>query len=397
MFKLITSCSKNGAISPLINFPREVIQDHEKKLLDWFISYHSKYGRVPPVGRIKKEFHFFIEVPDPENLPPMDLRDLTIRKKRTDYFLALSSEIQAESLDNGDVPLQRLHEMMSTLVKSNNEFQYYTTFDRKKAFGSAPSKLLNYGVEILDKVTGGLVDGDFHVIAGRLGTGKTTLNTIFSYGWFKQKKRVLYISQELLPAQIISKIDSLAAGVNPTSFRSRELKSDMLNGITAYAGLGDGEIIIPSVNLKNVGEIYTLARSLDIDVIVIDGFYLLNPSSKMFRSKYERISEVSNELKSMAIDLKIPILGITQIKRGVNEENFTSEDLAFSDDIGRDSDVIIAIRQEKNKDAPSSVTFFMQVVKNRHGINESDGFEIGVSVDFDTMTVRDLSTGRSVI
>ena len=121
---------------------------------------------------------------------------------------------------------------------------------------------------------------------------------------------------------------------------------------------------------------------LAVDIIIIDGVHLMRPERK-FMARWERVAEVSNTLKQGALELGIPILGVSQVKRIGGKTRLDVEDIAYSDALGQDADVVLGIMQEEEKDRIT-----LELIKNRFG---TALLGVSIRIDWKTMTLESAS------
>src|SRR5690606_8581098 len=111
---------------------------------------------------------------------------------------------------------------------------------------------------LINRHTGGVGTGDFMLIVGRLGTGKSTVTQwIGKYAW-EQGLRVLYVSAEMLAVDVFARIDAMMGKFNPLLLRSEEPDAAMrerLDRLADRATREGGEIIIPRTRLLSPSQI----------------------------------------------------------------------------------------------------------------------------------------------
>jgi replicative DNA helicase len=116
------------------------------------------------------------------------------------------------------------------------------------------------------------------------------------------------------------------------------------------------------------------------DIVIIDGVYLLS-ENKGDSANWEKLTDVSRNLKRMADGHGVPIIGVHQANRAAaGKEELDVENIAYSDALGQDADLIIGIAPESD---PKEL--YIHCVKNRWG---SPTWGFFVRLHFDTMTVR---------
>jgi replicative DNA helicase len=224
------------------------------------------------------------------------------------------------------------------------------------------------------------------LVAGRLGTGKSTIVQAITKHFWEQGLKILFVSAEMLPADVFARIDAMIGAFNPLDLRKPKTTTmeGLLDAVHSVVSEEDGEIVVPKSRMMTPASIGTFARNLGADLIIVDGAYLLRPSSGHFSSKWERVATVSNELKQLALDLEVPMIGTVQIKRGAGgKDTYDPEDIALSDALGQDADFVLAINPSSVVEGSSE----LQLIKNRFGSTCTTR----ISTDFSTMKITETS------
>ena len=389
MNELITRCIEENAINILAEFPSELTEELEQELINFTVNYDLEFSSAPTLKRVMEEFDWFLPFVwrksryEPTPIPILDLLDKTINGRLISMTEHRLREARAIMEEDKRVPLEVIGEIIKLNAVSTGVHKF-STFDRKSYFTETA---LNLPFKIINSHIGGLSRGDFMLICGRLGSGKSTVAQFISKVLWQEGKKVLFISAEMLPSDVFARIDAMIGKFNPKSLRSTssEMSTELdglLKGVAKRARIEVGEIIIPKARLMTPQQIGAFARNLDVDVIVVDGTYLLRPSVSGATAKWEKVAAVSNELKQMALELQIPLIGTTQLKRGAGEHGaFTAEDISYSDALGQDADFLMMV----NASTVVHGSTDLELVKNRYGGNCATRIE----TDFDTMTITE--------
>lgn len=385
MNELITLCLNEKDAKTLAEFPTELCTDAERKVLEWIFAYSSKYSALPPIEKVTARFPHFLplEREDPE--PTAAVFDETIERKSLTKIAYLLNQAERQVTEESEFPTSTISDI-NKILSIKTKSAMYSSFDRETYFRGEGLKT---GFRIIDRATGGVCPGEVFLIVGRLGSKKTTLLQWITKNWWQNKMRILFVSTEALAADIFAKYDAMMCHFNPLSLRTAKDRSDGygldadLKAAAAKAKTG-GEIIVPNKRITTPSEIAAFAMSANVDVIAVDGMYLLHPSDHRGGQKWEKVAQVSNEIKQLALDMEVPIVATTQIKRGVSgREEYDPEDISYSDALGQDADFICAIKPQKIL----SNRVELQLIKNRFGITASTVAE----VDFEKMNVVDRS------
>lgn len=382
---LITLCLQFGDIKPLMDLPRELLSATEAEIINFITAFYAKYKKIVSLERLGKEFPYFLPtiVKDPDSYVLEDVLDQVKRSKLAHKWEYTLQNLAASVREDGkDLPVGELSNLLK-LTAMTTGIESYSTFDRGEYFRKPG---LNTGLKMIDIATGGISGGEVMVIAGRLGNKKTTLSLFVAHSWWKQGKRILFASMEMAPSDIFSRLDGIVGRFNPMIIRGERTKEvdDALDRTSSLVRVTSaehhGEIFIPKTKLKTPAEVFAMAQYLAIDGIIIDGLYLMHPNEGHFGSKWERVSEISNQINEGAKDVNIPTLALTQIKRvGGRKDMYDPEDIAYSDSIGQDADFILVSNPsvlDKNK-------IELQLVKNRFGKEISTI----CAIDFDKMSL----------
>ena len=376
---LITQSLTEGNVTHLYQFPKILMEAWEGDQIDWIREYTIKHSEPPSLKRFSGEWDTF--VPIDKGDPITDTYEQTLVKKRNYYARKFLMERMDEINDGADPAgiIQELNEVMSL---GDVEVLKYSEYDRTRYFRAKTS--FPYGIEKLDKYTGGANAGDLIYIFGRLGTGKTTLTLWMIKKWLEDGHKILVISNENRAEDIVSKIDAFMGGWNPLKRRLMEWTPEeetRIRTVSHIAAALGGEIIIPTVPIHNVTEVQALMHAHQPDVVIIDGVYLLS-ENKGDSANWEKITDVSRNLKRMADGHGVPIIGVHQANRAAaGKEELGVENIAYSDALGQDADLVIGIIPDK----VDHNELYIHCVKNRWGKPDWGFF---VKLYFDTMTVR---------
>ena len=226
------------------------------------------------------------------------------------------------------------------------------------------------GFSDLDRDTGGWNPSDLVIVAARPAMGKTAfaLNLVLNAAK-KGNKSILVFSLEMSTQQLYQRFMSIEAGVALSKIRNGHLDSKDWGRL----GAATEDIDIPNVNVL---EIRALARKIksrqDLDMIVIDYLQLIRGSSARSESRQQEISEISRSLKSLARELDIPILALSQLSRSPEsrpDKRPMLSDLRESGAIEQDADVVIFLYRDDyyNPESPDAGITEIIIGKQRNG------------------------------
>jgi replicative DNA helicase len=213
------------------------------------------------------------------------------------------------------------------------------------------------GYTDFDHLTSGLQKGDLVIVAGRPSMGKTSLAMNMAANVaIRQKLPVGVFSLEMGMEQLLMRLLCSEARVSAHRLRTgflREAEWPLL--ISAAGQLSEAPLYIDDTGGMNVLELRAKARRLHAEVglglIVIDYMQLMRGSSSRMENRQQEISEISRSLKSLAKELKVPVLALSQLSRAVEarqDHRPMLSDLRESGAIEQDADVVCFVYREEH-------------------------------------------------
>ncbi|MFA3782723.1 replicative DNA helicase [Melioribacteraceae bacterium 4301-Me] len=201
----------------------------------------------------------------------------------------------------------------------------------------------------LDELLGGLQKSDLIVVAARPSMGKTAFAlSLARNAAVEHKVPIGIFSLEMSTIQLVTRLISAEAKINAHSIRTGKFKAEDGAKISRTVHkLSKAPIFIDDTPAISILEIRAKARRLKnekgIGLIVIDYLQLINPSFTA-DSREREISMISRSLKSLAKELNIPVIALSQLNRAVElraDKRPQLSDLRESGSIEQDADVVI--------------------------------------------------------
>jgi len=264
--------------------------------------------------------------------------------------------------------------------------QYFTpiksvlteTFDRIDEVHKQKGKLrgLPTGFKDLDNLLAGLQPSDLIILAARPSIGKTALAlNIAQHIAVREKLPVGIFSMEQSKEQIVDRMICSESGIDSWKLRTGNLSENDFPKIGYTMGLlSEAPIYIDDSPTLNVMEIRTKARRLQtehgLSLVVVDYLQLMQgrQSSKDI-NRVQEISDISRGLKSLARELNIPVLAISQLSRAVEQRpNHIPQlaDLRESGSIEQDADVVMFLFREDYYDPDTERKNIADVFIKKH-------------------------------
>lgn len=232
------------------------------------------------------------------------------------------------------------------------------TVDRLDELGKSNSHVtgLPSGITDFDECTAGLQAGDLIIIAGRPSMGKTSFAmNIAEFVAISEKKPTAVFSMEMPSVQLAMRMISSLGRIDQGRLRTGRIDEVEWPRVTSTIGLmGDAPLYVDDSAALSPSELRARARRLkrevgDLALIVIDYLQLMQvPGTRENRAT--EISEISRGLKSLAKELNVPVIALSQLNRGVEQrpnKRPVMSDLRESGSIEQDADVVVFIYRDE--------------------------------------------------
>lgn len=234
----------------------------------------------------------------------------------------------------------------------------------------------------LDKKTTGFHANELIIIAGRPGMGKSSLATnMATYMAINKKKSVALFNLEMGGVQIVNRMLSSVGQIDSQKLRTGRMDhTDWKKYNETLTLLADTKFYIDDTPGITVSEIRSKCRRLKnsdkgLDCIIIDYLQLISSSSKYAGQRTNEVSEISRDLKKLAMELEVPVIALAQLSRGVEsreDKRPLMSDLKESGSIEQDADIVMFIYCDdyykfKSKDRPTLSPTELIIAKHRSG------------------------------
>ena len=237
------------------------------------------------------------------------------------------------------------------------------------------------GFRDLDSLLGGLHSSDLLILAGRPGMGKTALATNIAYNAAytyqhsegREGAVVGFFSLEMSAEQLASRILSEQSDISSDRMRKGELANEEFNRLSAASTtLHQIPIFIDDTPALTVSALRTRARRLkrqhNLGLIVVDYLQLISGArTNRNDGRVQEVSEITRGLKTLAKELEVPVLALSQLSRAVEQREPPRpqlSDLRESGSIEQDADVVAFIYREE---------YYLERKKPGHRSDEDSG------------------------
>ena len=335
------------------------------------------------------------------------VKEMSLRRS----VIAMSSSFSEKAMYETEDIKQVLDEAQSEMIRlsltgSRGETDYSmssavsSVVDRimKKMDGTLADDSVPSGFDILDKYTnGGFKPQDYIVVAARPSIGKTAFGVSMIRNMIRnteRPQRVAFFSLEMPASQITERLLANISHVNLRNIAQADLSAEdaferVMNAADMLFSKELYIIDVPNIRLNELrAKARALKREKDITVMMIDYIGLIDPGLGPQTPRHEVIATVSRSLKSLARELKIPIIVLCQVSRDSEEKAPILSNLRDSGSIEQDADIVMFLhrkrilseeeKQRNAKDSEGKATLQVTkviVAKQRNG--ETGEFKVG--------------------
>jgi len=228
----------------------------------------------------------------------------------------------------------------------------------------------------LDNKLAGLQNSNLIILAARPGQGKTALALNIAQQVATRKKQTVgFFSLEMSKEELVDRLLVSQADIDAWKLKTGRLSDDDFTKLSQAMGeLCEAPIFIDDTPGLSIFEIRTKARRLQIKqelkLIIVDYLQLVDPGRR-FDNRVQEVSIVSQSLKNLARELKIPVLAVSQLSRAVESRGSKIPqlaDLRESGAIEQDADVVMFLyKEEQDLDNWDQQIVKLSIAKHRNG------------------------------
>jgi len=222
------------------------------------------------------------------------------------------------------------------------------------------------GFDSLDKKTTGFNEGDLVIIAARPAMGKTSLVLNTTLQNLLRDDGIIFFSLEMPAEQLMMRMLSIYTSISLQKIRKGDLDDKEWSAVSkAFELLREKKFFVDDSGSVNINQLRARVRKIasnpenDIKMVIIDYLQLMQGTSS--KDRHLEVSEISRGLKMLARELKIPIIALSQLNRGLEnrpDKRPMLSDIRESGSIEQDADIIMFVyrddvykeREEKRKE-----------------------------------------------
>ena len=357
------------------------------------------------VANVEDYKHYLIELIDlipsisSVNLYIDIVEEKSIQRHILSNMQELSSDILTSKYDFNSV-LDKAEDLILKVIKKRRTSEFISiaeaakkVYEQIEGYVGTKSDLtgLSTGYPFLNKATLGLQKGDLMILAARPAVGKSSfaINLAMNVASANKDKHVALFSLEMSIEQLMMRIFSYQSNIELSKIRSGNLASDELLLLAlAKEDLSKLNLHFDENASTNVSDIRSKCRQLKqagkLDFVVIDYLQLVTLANSK-GNRQEEVSKISRQLKTLALELEVPILALSQLSRSIEtreDKRPVLADLRESGSIEQDADLVMFLFKrsdvEENEEAEAEnptqpkdekgyIEVVLSIAKNRQG------------------------------
>lgn len=239
-----------------------------------------------------------------------------------------------------------------------------------------------------DSMTRGLQKKQVIIVAGRPGCGKSafSLNMALNAA-INEHKSIAFFSLEMGAEEIMKRMFGVVGKIDGDVLKTGKLKNtDWKKWNEAMSELSKAKFYIDDSGGLTVSEIRRKCRKLKnsddgLDMIVIDYLQLLSSSAKYSGQRVQEVSEISRDIKKLAMELDIPVIALAQLSRSVEQRKGDDSkpklsDLRESGSIEQDADIVLFLHSEAYGKYDGNVNRKVELLVAKHRAGQTGSVDL---------------------
>ena len=319
------------------------------------------------------------------------IREKALRRKLIDVTTNIATDAYNEDGDTNEL-IEDAEKKIFSVTKQRKAGEFKTIEAVMRSAQEELERLAKNQADItgipsgfydLDKLTSGFHENELIIIAARPAMGKTAFGLNLAVNAAKESgKAVAIFNMEMSAEQLAMRMIAASGGINQTRLRTGKLEhNDWKKVNEAMSELGDTNIYIEDASGMTISEIRAKCRRLStqdkgLGLILIDYLQLISGGSRYEGNRQQEVSEISRSLKTMAMELKVPVIALAQLSRSVelreNKRPIMS-DLRESGSIEQDADIVAFLYRDDYYNKKASENTDVSVTELIIGKHRSGG------------------------
>jgi len=284
---------------------------------------------------------------------------------------------------NADEQAERIRQLAANLPTNGEPKGCFTFKDNAEKVAAEIAKTdssIPTSYRDIDRIIDGVRPGELVIIAGRPSMGKSALALGMALKAAKDGRDVLYVSLEMGHRSLIERAIGMAGDINisllkrfPQTDKIYERANEAAHVISKYNLTIHDRLNTPQKLASFVAE---QNKTKKVEIVFVDYLQLMSVSNRKIDNRVLEVSEISRELKSLAMRENIPVIALSQLNRECESRTGHKprlSDLRESGSIEQDADIVILLHREdyyrcsENPGSESDGIIEAIIAKNRRG------------------------------
>lgn len=383
------------------------VQPDTRAAYSFLVGFYNQYGEVPSMDLFREKFSDFELHTTTDSVAAVS-DHLRHNKLYRDLVEMIDEGVTLTREDAGSA-LVHFRKMVASLTTQHvltQDMDVTRTIEEMKVeYERAEQDQGMLGIpwpwDALNDTTLGIQNGELVFWYARPKAGKTWLMICTAVNALRHNRRVLFVTMEMPVAQIRRRSAAVWSRISYSALRKGKLsaaeKSKYFDDLGAMSEL-EGFILSGGSDEDNSGTgITALAAKIqeyDPDIVFVDGVYLMRDDRGGKRSSdWQAMAHLTQDLKSLAKRMNLPIVGSTQSNRaGEKTRGDSLSEMAFSDSFVQDSDYVIRLIHDKKEKEDQ------EAIVTLPGIREAPGCTFTINAKFaEDMTQKEVAESQEDI
>jgi replicative DNA helicase len=366
--KLLNSIIENQDYVTAVNEGVENVFIEFRDVWNFIVSHYDSHGKVPSKETVRSHFSDFQFYVTPE---PLSYYIDEARKQslsfQTRQIVSKANSLLGElgpkdALSFLMESTSKLYKYSSSLKDTDLVSEWRDRYEDLKERASNPDNSymgIPSGIDVIDKTFGGWQPGDFVILLGWTGVGKSFVARLFAVNAWKAGYRPLIISLEMNKKQEGQRIDTLLNN-GRGYFTNTDLIKANPNIVDVYEKWGEDTFLdkhpiylVTSEGLETADQNMVQAKidQYNPDIVILDYHGLFDDASGA-RNETEKAKNLSKAFKRIAVKNNVPIIDVAAVTMsdGHGDRPPELEEVAWSKQLAYDADLVLAIHREFNSD-----------------------------------------------
>ena len=366
-----------------------------KPKVDWLLEYYRDYDAVPSLEAFYNKFGLQLPEPqDPISFYVDKCTETAMFHRTSEVYDALGEQLKKMDPMGAAKTIQEKALELAKGFSIGKDVDYAeNTEDRIQAYLDRQNCPQVYGIPsgwpVLDNYTTGWQESTFTVLFSKSKSYKSWILLFWALNAWMAGKRVLFYSREMPASHLYKRVDALLTRTPYKfmryGFPDQAMFDAFAEKLRSHMAMYNKNrfIVMDVTGMGSLPELEYIHSKVAVDkpdILFVDGIYLIGGKGQ---SDWERVKSVTNGLKQVCMDRKIPVVGTTQATKKASGKNLDKSDIAYGPSFEQDVDLLLSINRLVD---PVKESLSNELLIKTSASRDGEDLEFKVTPDFDTMT-----------